>query len=485
MKKYFTLFALMISTLTAFAEEVLVDGIKYNIISKALVAEVINANYVEDIVIPETITVDGKQYTVTSIGKEAFDSCIYLSSVSIPNTVTSIGESAFNGCISLTNVNIPTSVTSLGSSAFDGCSSLSNIVLPNSLTTIEGYTFRRCTHLDDITIPSSITKIGKYAFTSCYSFNNIIIPNSVTTIAMGAFSGCTNLTNITIPNSITYIDEFLFAGCSSLTKITIPNSVKVINSSAFNACTGLTSVFLGTSIHIIDERAFRNCTNLETVTCMATKVPSAYSTAFEGSLINYSTLIVPEASLQDYKNTSPWSDFGTFKALEYIDDPTAQKCATPTITYADGKLSYTTDTEGATVVSEVKSDDIKMSYDNEVSLTGIYTITAYATKPGMDNSDVATATLVWVDASFTMGEPITSVKNINTSSLPVLISSNSGNLTISGMEEGMAAVVYGTDGKMLDSSRAIGNTTTLNATALVGNVAIIKIGNKIVKVAVR
>ncbi len=44
-------------------------------------------------------TIDGKDYSVTSIGEYAFRDCSGMTSVTIPNSVTSIGNWAFYGCI--------------------------------------------------------------------------------------------------------------------------------------------------------------------------------------------------------------------------------------------------------------------------------------------------------------------------------------------------------------------------------------------------
>jgi hypothetical protein len=36
---------------------------------------------------------------------------------------------------------------------------------------------------------------------------------------------------------------------------------------------------------------------------------------FEGSYINYATLHVPDFVLDDYRTTSPWSEFGKFEGI--------------------------------------------------------------------------------------------------------------------------------------------------------------------------
>ncbi len=55
---------------------------------------------------------------VTSIGDDAFWSCLNLASVTIPTGVTNIGDGAFDNCQSLTNAPIPEGVINIGDDAF-------------------------------------------------------------------------------------------------------------------------------------------------------------------------------------------------------------------------------------------------------------------------------------------------------------------------------------------------------------------------------
>ena len=105
MKKLFVfLFSLILSVVfstSASAYDVKIDGIYYNLNSEGKTAEVtfVDKNYSGEVVIPSSITSKGKEYTVTSIGNEAFYKCSGLTSVDIPNSVTSIGGGAFEYCI--------------------------------------------------------------------------------------------------------------------------------------------------------------------------------------------------------------------------------------------------------------------------------------------------------------------------------------------------------------------------------------------------
>ncbi|MBQ6190295.1 MAG: Ig-like domain-containing protein, partial [Bacteroidaceae bacterium] len=72
------------------------------------------SNYVGDIVIPETIFYEGRNYTVVAIGERAFCMCEGLTSVILPPTIVSIGKSAFAWCSTLKFLTFPENVKSIG-----------------------------------------------------------------------------------------------------------------------------------------------------------------------------------------------------------------------------------------------------------------------------------------------------------------------------------------------------------------------------------
>ncbi len=197
------------------------------------------------------------------------------------------------------------------------------------------------------------------------------------------------ITDLVIPNSVTSIGERAFYYCKGLTSVTIPNSVTSIGNQAFYGCSGLTSVTIGSGVENISNSAFVNCSNLADVYCYAENVPSTSSDAFKDSHVDYATLYVPEASVAVYKAAEPWSGFGTIKTLSG-EIPVTPKCATPTISYENGKLTFSCETEGATCQYSITDTDIKAGSGNEVQLTTTYKVTVYATKDGYENSDEAT-----------------------------------------------------------------------------------------------
>jgi hypothetical protein len=221
-------------------------------------------------------TVDGINFTTTGIntvqvssggtysGNVTIRSSVLFSGVNY--SVTSIGANAFQNCNLLTNINIPSSINSIGTNAFTNCSSLSTITIPPSITTIEPYAFSNCSSLISITIPPTITTIGTYAFSNCTSLSSITIPSSVSTIGSWAFYNCTSITSITIPSNVLIIEDYTFYCCTGLKTISIPSSVTSIGGASFQDCTGLTSITLPSSLTYLGSSAFRNCKSLSSIT---------------------------------------------------------------------------------------------------------------------------------------------------------------------------------------------------------------------------
>jgi hypothetical protein len=216
------------------------------------------------------VNLDLSGSTITSIGNFAFESCYFLTSITIPDSVTTIGERAFAWCNGLTSITIGNSVTTIEEYAFMN-SSLTSVTIPNSVTTIGRGAFWGCTSLTSITIPfvgatlngTSDTHFGYILGSSAPGTSNSYtqnIPSSLKTVIItgsnsipnSAFRGCKNLTSITIPDSVTRIGGDAFLGCSSLTSVTIPASVTSIWGGAFSGCTSLTSVTFAEGSNIPD-----------------------------------------------------------------------------------------------------------------------------------------------------------------------------------------------------------------------------------------
>ena len=234
-----------------------VDGINYGTSSDTSVyVGARNAKYSGAVVIPATVTWNGKTYTVTAIGYDAFSGCSGLTSVTIPNSVTSIGYSAFYNCSGLMSVTIPNSVTTIGGAAFSYCSGLASVTIPNSVTTIGSRAFSNCSGLTSVTFPASVTYIGDYAFYDCDGLTSVTLPVAVDSIGNGAFESCGSLASVTFPDGLVYLGHWAFRYCSSLTSVTLPAGLTFIGDQAFYG-TAIATPLYNSQVFIYMPRSYR------------------------------------------------------------------------------------------------------------------------------------------------------------------------------------------------------------------------------------
>lgn len=218
-----------------------------------------------------------------------------------------------------------------------------------------------------MTIPNNITSLGNYTFYGCSYITSIIIPNSVATIGESAFQNCSKVEELRLPSNLQIIKKATFKGCNSLKTVSIPSTVEVIY-----------------------QEAFSDNYYMESVKALPETPPFLYDNSFS----NYNIpLYASKTAIGAYQAKEPWSKFAQFLTLDGQEVEVPQ-CATPTIDYANWKLTFNCATKGAEIVSKAKVLEEKEG-GSELSLTPTYTITAYAKAEGYRDSEVATATIGW------------------------------------------------------------------------------------------
>lgn len=268
----------------------------------ALLRSVTQPGY--ELVIPDTVTVAGKEWKIVSISDACFENNTSLTSVKLPAGLETLGKNAFCNCSSLISVDIPRHLKTIGQNAF-AYTRLTELVAGDYLENIESMAFYRCRDLKKVVLPKRTGQIGVGAFSGCTSLETVEIdrnngrfcfeggvlysrkkdkiyqitgsfkgklspPRSLLSIEQYAAEDCQGLSEIDLPVSLTSIGACAFKGCTGLIKTKLPNTLTAIGQGAFENCTSLKAVSVPVSIRTIGRKAFAGCTSLETCEVLGT-----------------------------------------------------------------------------------------------------------------------------------------------------------------------------------------------------------------------
>lgn len=179
------------------ATEVTIGQLKYTLNG----TEASVSGYVEgitDLVVPETIEVDGITFRVTAIANGAFQKCLSLTSISAPS-IKVIGKDAFGAsyndsysCKNLREISFP-NVEEINANAFNSCTSLKKAYLGSKLHNLGYYAFRDCSSLVYIVFPQTLSSISHDTFYGCNMLQTIIYTGK-------SFGKCFSNANVYSPN---------------------------------------------------------------------------------------------------------------------------------------------------------------------------------------------------------------------------------------------------------------------------------------------
>ncbi len=316
MKKISLLFCALCALAMTGKAQTYIDNIAYDYYGSgssryAVVTNNYMTGYEGDIVIPDTIEIDGDKYPVTAIGTYAFEYAHDLTSVTLPNTIKVIYGEAFHECYKLRSINLPEGLEQIMQDAFWDCQSLTELTLPSTLKRIEAYAFEGCYSLRTINFPESLEYADGFLFQgdtlSAPVYNSkyfahfppnyatsYTVPDGIVTILDGAFQDAESLTSVTLPSSVKYIKNDAFNG-TGLTAITLPEGVETIGSQAFLG-TNIASLHLPASLTYIEPNAIPTTVTTITVdeanseyyianSCLVRKYNNALVYAPEGATL--------------------------------------------------------------------------------------------------------------------------------------------------------------------------------------------------------
>ena len=215
-----------------------------------------------------------------------------LKSVSFPDGLTYVGHNAFWECSLLTSANLGNSVKYIGEGAFAGCTSLVDV------------------HFGEV-----LDSIGHGAFSSCEQLKSFNYGRKLKKIGTSAFSHCEALEKVTLPNTTEVIEGSAFAFCSSLKEISLPEGLKEIGSHALKGVP-ISELVIPSTVTMIGEYVISENKDLKNI-IVNIPIPLEITdyTVFLDYYMRNTTLRVPAASLQAYRNTYPWSQFAKIKGI--------------------------------------------------------------------------------------------------------------------------------------------------------------------------
>ena len=351
----------------------------------------------------------------------------------IPNSVTEIAEYAFRNQ-RITEINIPESVQSIGANAFQYCISLTSFTFPEAVSTLSYGILLGCQNLTEVSFSSNVNSIGYNCFgntslTDIYyggtlaQFENIraalkensgisgtitvhcmdgdtIIDDSVgqmvieyqdgTTKTVGVstellpleqydidLSPTSEIVSISIPEGVTSIGEYAFdvlnyeLGNHVLSTISLPSTLESIGHSAFSRlsalqslgnndnrlpynllyigddafsnCSSLGKIVIPANISSLQNGCFRNCGDLQITLKYPYNVVYVYfSETFSNTTLT--AIYVPSNLVEQYREAEFWSQYASIIQADPTEVSVSQvalrNIVTGDYTYFDGSGNY-------------------------------------------------------------------------------------------------------------------------------------------------
>ena len=310
----------------------------------------------------------------------------HIKTVILGSIYQEVPDGMFYGCIALEKVHFSPNTHRIGKEAFYHCEALQTITLPDGVELIDEDAFKRCTALEYIGLPAQLKTIGGCAFLDCDAFTQFTIPASVDSIGNGILNDCDNLKRIDIPYSprpLKYYCANQFNNSLRAAPIETLYTDRYI-SGAFSDNRTLKKLYIGPNVTALAPSLFSDCYNIEEVYSLNPVPPTCEaSNVFYSGTKEWAQLYVPTGSVDAYREAFVWTDF------YYIQEIPDTKCRKPTATLENGELVFSCETEGVEFHYEYSYPEGGKGVGNRVTIGQTVLLKLYATKAGLEDSDVA------------------------------------------------------------------------------------------------
>ncbi len=443
---------------------------------------------------------------VVNIDDYAFDGTA-IQSLSLPNTLEHIGYSAFADIPDQQQIVFGPNLKSIGQNVFRGIT-IENMQINTSLPDVEpgkGYLAAQVNHLiigDDVKVmPTKILLNGTISGGN-YVCKTLTVGRSVQckprnssayaadTVYWNAESAITpNISNngryyvtdcrkLIVGDGVKTLPDHMISA-HELEEVSLPEGLETIGDYVFDHAK-FKSLALPKSLKEIGEGTFRYCHNLESVTVEweDPRLVNVAANAFSDKNPE-AVLFVPKGTEKLYASIDPWKQFVNIGS----DPDTWEKpqCDAPIVTFADGRLNFTCDTEDATYHYSITDSDIKSgeSKDGNVALSASYEISAYSEAPGHINSDITRVTLCFLSEGAS-----SDVADIAADRRGVAICVHGHDIVVSGLDENEEVVLCDISGRTLASGNAVDGKAYFHNVEVSSGVVIVRFNGDSVKVAI-
>lgn len=273
-----------------------------------------------DMVIPSHIRCRGVRYRVTDLDTCAFQNCVELTHLTLPEGLQRIGEGAFGGDNRIADtLVIPRSLKVLENAPFSDCHSLTTLVWKaldcstGKQPHLDNQFFYRCSSLKKAIIDDSVCILPPRIFNDMSWLEVIVVPNHIRELPIEFASNTYNLRDCRLPDSLRKISHGAFY-MSNLERVVIPDKTELLGAYSYSYCRKLREVEIGSGMKRIESYAFNDNVALRTMIVHCEEPPAMLL----NSLFNIpdsAVLYVPAKSVEKYRKHKVWS---TFKRIEAI-----------------------------------------------------------------------------------------------------------------------------------------------------------------------
>ncbi|MDE6007151.1 MAG: leucine-rich repeat domain-containing protein [Muribaculaceae bacterium] len=306
-----------------------------------------SGNVDDDIYIPSTVTISGKEYTVTAVKDGGFSGSKLnrdIQTITLGPGIKRIGESAFSGSSIKYLVVTADRLDEIGNNAFRNCVNLKKFTmakLPTDITKIGTAVFYN-TGLEEIEWPEDVTTIPEDFFR--YSKpKDITLPDNVT-IKSHALSDLYNLKALKIGNECTLENESV-GNLFKIKHLILPDGTKIYGTNFSNSLS-LEELRLGEIIEFHDHPRMLENVPLEVdesevslpegfingaippgqcglwrIVYRCKTMPVTESpTLFREDIYDTAELYLPYSWIEPSRAISPWNQFGKIKYIDWAEE---------------------------------------------------------------------------------------------------------------------------------------------------------------------